>query len=310
MKTKEKYELVNTLTGEVTKELYLKGNEEIQIKRIRTEKEKAIINNKDELKRLNARLGGFLRVMYVENELLFNRMGLDSSEVARVLYLATYMDYENRENGKEGLLVKRIKNNKLEPMTRKDLFEVMKLGNTPFKAFISTMKKAGLLREEEGLFYMNTDYFKKGEATRKETYTRLYIETTKKLYEGCTSRQHKQLGYILQLIPHCHYESNIICRNINSIYELKSLNVYKLEEICELLGISTNKGNEKKFEKSLLTFTIKLDGKEYEVFKRVTVTGTGNNSYYVINPLLHFRGKDIKEMKRIVALCSFEPISK
>jgi len=99
-------------------------------------------------------------------------------------------------------------------------------------------------------------------------------------------------------------------RVINSIYELKSLNVYKLEEICQLLGVSTNKGNERKFEKSLLTFTIKNEGKEYEVFKRVTVTGTGNNSYYVINPLLYFRGKDIKEMKRIVTLCSFEAISK
>lgn len=306
MQVKEKYHVINTVTGEIIEEIYLKQNEQVQIKRVVTEKEKAIINNKDELKRLNARLGGFLRVMYVEKELLFNKLGLDSSDVARVLYLATYMDYENRN---DGLLVKKEKRLPV-PMTRKDLFEIMKLGNTPFKAFISTMKKAGLLIEEDKQFYMNTDYFKKGEATRKETYTRLYIDTTRKLYEGCTSRQHKQLGYILQLIPHCHYESNIICRNINSIYELKSLNVYKLEEICQLLGVSTNKGNERKFEKSLLTFTIKNEGKEYEVFKRVTVTGTGNNSYYVINPLLHFRGKDIKEMKRIVTLCSFEPINK
>ena len=300
MKTKEKYKIVKEYdreTGELLSE---------QVKRIVTEKEKAIINNKDELKRSNARLGGFLRVMYVENELLFNRIGLDSSEVARVLYLATYMDYENRN---DGLLVRKEKRLPV-PMTRKDLFEVMKLGKTPFSTFISKMKEIGLLIEKDKQFYMNTDYFKKGEATRKETYTRLYIEPTRNLYEGCTARQHNQLGYILQLIPHCHYESNIICRNINSIYELKSLNVYKLEEICQLLGVSTNKGNERKFEKSLLTFTIKNEGKEYEVFKRVTVTGTGNNSYYVINPLLYFRGKDIKEMKRIVTLCSFEAISK
>ena len=90
MKTKEKYKIVkeyNRETGELLSE---------QIKRIVTEKEKAIINNKDELRRMNKVLGGFLRVMYVENELLFNKIGLDSSEVARVLYLATYMDYENK----------------------------------------------------------------------------------------------------------------------------------------------------------------------------------------------------------------------
>ena len=61
MKTKEKYKIVKEYdreTGELLSE---------QVKRIVTEKEKAIINNKDELKRSNARLGGFLRVMYVEN---------------------------------------------------------------------------------------------------------------------------------------------------------------------------------------------------------------------------------------------------
>ena len=71
MKTKEKYKIVkeyNRETGELLSE---------QIKRIVTEKEKAIINNKDELRRMNKVLGGFLRVMYVENELLFNKIGLD-----------------------------------------------------------------------------------------------------------------------------------------------------------------------------------------------------------------------------------------
>lgn len=284
MKTKEKYKIVkeyNRETGELLSE---------QIKRIVTEKEKAIINNKDELRRMNKVLGGFLRVMYVENELLFNKLGLDSSDVARVLYLATYMDYENRN---DGLLVKRIKNNKLDSMTRKDLFEVMNLSDKAFRTFINTIKKAGLLVEEEGLFYMNTDYFKKGEATRKETYTRLYIETTKKLYEGCTARQHKQLGYILQLIPYASYDLNILEN------EGKRLSI---EEICELVGLSTERKTTSKMHRELKKFTVKLDEKEYYLFGTITVNDiTG----YCINPLASYRGNDMGEKRAIIKLMLF-----
>lgn len=284
MKTKEKYKIVKEYdreTGELLSE---------QVKRIVTEKEKAIINNKDELKRSNARLGGFLRVMYVEKELLFNKLGLDSSDVARVLYLATYMDYENRN---DGLLVKRIKNNKLDSMTRKDLFEVMNLSDKAFRTFINTIKKAGLLVEEEGLFYMNTDYFKKGEATRKETYTRLYIETTKKLYEGCTARQHKQLGYILQLIPYASYDLNILEN------EGKRLSI---EEICELVGLSTERKTTSKMHRELKKFTVKLDEKEYYLFGTITVNDiTG----YCINPLASYRGNDMGEKRAIIKLMLF-----
>ena len=283
MKTKEKYKIVkeyNRETGELLSE---------QIKRIVTEKEKAIINNKDELRRMNKVLGGFLRVMYVENELLFNKIGLDSSEVARVLYLATYMDYENRN---DGLLVKKEKRLSV-PMTRKDLFEVMNLGERAFKTFISSMKKVGLIIEKDKQFYMNTDYFKKGEATRKETYTRLYIETTKKLYEGCTARQHKQLGYILQLIPYASYDLNILEN------EGKRLSI---EEICELVGLSTERKTTSKMHRELKKFTVKLDEKEYYLFGTITVNDiTG----YCINPLVSYRGNDMGEKRAIIKLMLF-----
>lgn len=283
MKTKEKYKIVKEYdreTGELLSE---------QIKRIVTEKEKAIINNKDELRRMNKVLGGFLRVMYVENELLFNKIGLDSSEVARVLYLATYMDYENRN---DGLLVKKEKRLSV-PMTRKDLFEVMNLGERAFKTFISSMKKVGLIIEKDKQFYMNTDYFKKGEATRKETYTRLYIETTKKLYEGCTARQHKQLGYILQLIPYASYDLNILEN------EGKRLSI---EEICELVGLSTERKTTSKMHRELKKFTVKLDEKEYYLFGTITVNDiTG----YCINPLASYRGNDMGEKRAIIKLMLF-----
>lgn len=282
------YKIINTGTGE-TNTVYLKENEQFHIKKVVTEKEKTIINNKDELKRTNKLLGGFIRVMYVENELLFNRIGLDSSNVARVLYLATYMDYENRN---DGLLVKKVKRQPV-PMTRKDLFEVMKLGNTPFKAFLSAMKKAGLLIEKEKLFYLNTKYFGKGEVNKKETYTRLYIDTTKTLYEGCTSRQHKQLGYILQLIPYASYDLNML------EHEGKRLSI---ENMCELLGLSTERKSTSKLHNELKKFTFKLDGKEYYLFGMVV---TNDFTGYCINPLASYRGNDIREMKTIIKLMLF-----
>lgn len=294
MQVKEKCQLVNTVTGLVIDEKYLNENEqaqaEVKIRKEKSDKEKAIINNKDELRRSNNRLGGFIEIMYVEKELLFNKLGLDSSDVARVLYLATYMDYENRN---DGLLVKRIENNKLNLMTRKDLFKEMKLSDKAFRTFINTIKEAGLLREEEGLFYMNTDYFKKGKVSKKETYTRLYIDTTRKLYEGCTARQHKQLGYILQLIPFASYDLNILEN------EGKRLSI---EEICQLVGLSTERKTTSKMHRELKKFTVKNEGKEYYLFGTIDVN---NITGYCINPLVSYRGSDMGEKRAIIKLMLF-----
>ena len=58
------------------------------------------------------------------------------------MYLATYMDYNYRE---ENVLVKHGKNYKLEYLTRKDLKELLNLTDRTFNNFLKETKEKNLL---------------------------------------------------------------------------------------------------------------------------------------------------------------------
>src|SRR5699024_1832486 len=161
-------------------------------------KQKALLKNKTELTLYSEELGGYIHMYYVSNELLFNKVNIERANISRLIYLATYIDYNDRQ---ENLLIKYSQCKEIEPMTRKD---------------------------------------------KKDT--RIYINTTRMLYEGCNPKKHKSLSYVFQLIPFMNTEFNIICENPNEkdLNKIKKLN---MKNICELLKLSTDKKNMSRIKK-------------------------------------------------------------
>lgn len=250
------------------------------------------LRDKHDMKKMNYLLGGFVQVMYANNELLFNEI-LNPAEVSRVLYLSTFINYEN-------MLVKKGLYNKDIPMTRKDIEKVMKLNRSAFNGFIKALKDKGILLEKDNVYYLSEKLFNKGKTKQKEGYTRLFIQTTRRLYESCNSRKHKQLGYCFQLIPFIHYEQNRLCKNPNE-QNIFNISNFTLKEICKLLKISTV--NSSRFEKLLLNFTVTWEGNEIPVIKRVTVNNS--NTCFVFNPILVYASNNQAIRKTLISLCSF-----
>lgn len=258
----------------------------------------AIINQKNELKNYCKSLGGFVHMFYVKNEILFNSLNIDKANISRLVYLATYIDYNNRE---ENVLVKHGKNNKTEYMTRKDIKRVMGLSDATFSRFINDLKNNDLLWEVNDKFYISNEYFSKGRSSfDKKKYTRIFINTTRKLYEGCSTRQHVKLSYVFQLIPFLNYETNIICSNPNEI-DINKLNKLGLKDICKLLGISEDKKSMSKFEHDLYKIIIKIGDDNYYLFSRVILKGgNGKNDYFVINPYIIWNGSKVSRTKETI----------
>lgn len=275
---------IDAETGEIVK---------TTIKREETGQRQAnYLRDKHDMKKMNYLLGGFVQVMYANNELLFNEI-LSPAEVSRVLYLSTFINYEN-------MLVKKGLYNKDIPMTRKDIEKVMKLNRSAFNGFIKALKDKGILLEKDNVYYLSEKLFNKGKTKQKEGYTRLFIQTTRRLYESCNSRKHKQLGYCFQLIPFIHYEQNRLCKNPNE-QNIFNISNFTLKEICKLLKISTV--NSSRFEKSLLNFTVTWEGNEIPVIKRVTVNNS--NTCFVFNPILVYASNNQAIRKTLISLCSF-----
>ncbi|WP_250675288.1 hypothetical protein LZ906_017835 (plasmid) [Paraclostridium ghonii] len=293
----DKNEIVGSYLREVNSEV-------IYIKKELSEKQRKFLNNKSELHKYSEKLGGYINMCYVRNKLLFNELNIDKANISRLIYLATYIDYNNRQ---ENLLIKHGKNYKIEPMARADIKKVLGLGDTVFKSFMSDMRNNNLLFEANNKFYISNDYFSKGKCNfNNKEYTRIYINTTRMLFENCTSRQHKQLSYIYQLIPFMNYELNIICKNPSEtdFYKLEKLS---LLQICELLGVSTDKDNMRKFRNDLLKFYVKMEEKKYYFLSYARIlNGHGLKDYFVVNPQITWGGKDMRQIKETIQVCFFE----
>lgn len=277
----------------------LKDNEEVIIrskKKVRTPQQIHFLNQSNEFKKHCDSLGGYIHMIYCKNEILFNNVDIDKANISRIIYLATYIDYNNR---KEGLLCVRSQHNKLEHMDKKTMQSVLKLGDTAFKKFIKDMKDNNLIYEVDKRFYINTEYFNKGNIEDMEdnkSYCRLFIEPIRSLYEGCKATKHKVLASIYQLIPYVHLRTNALCLNPNEVVEEPQKMDSKT--LCDLLNIGEDKGQRSRFIKDLYSFTVDIKGKTYKLFSYVKII-SDNRDFYVVNPYVIYMGNDIDYVKKV-----------
>ncbi|MGL5348284.1 MAG: hypothetical protein ACRDA3_13115 [Peptostreptococcaceae bacterium] len=302
-------EVVRFRSEDDTVEIFtVSSKKEIQVveKNKLTPKQKTLLKNKSDLNRYGENLGGYVHMSYVKNELLFNRLDIDRANISRLIYLSSYIDYNDRS---ENLLIKHSKDYKVEPLTRADLKIKLGLSDTAFKSFMSDMKKSNLLFEVDKKFYISSDYFNKGDIKdsqfKSKEYTRLFINTTRMLYENSKPRQHKQLSYIYQLVPFMNYELNILCSNPNEtdFYELDKLSLVR---ICELLGVSIKSDAMRKLRDEILKFYIVINNKKYFILSYVKIrNGYGIKDYFLINPQIVWGGTDTEVVKDTIQACFF-----
>jgi len=287
-------------TGQVVEESTFckQKNEKINIKLVKelTPKQKRLLTNKSELTLHSEGLGGYIHMNYTENTKLFSELNIDLANISRLIYLSTYIDYNNRE---ENLLVKNGQGNRRISMTRKDIQNVLLLKDTAFKAFLKDMKDNNLLFEVEGKFYLSPCIFSKGKCNFEE-YTRVFVDTTRDLYRGTTSRQHKLLGQALQLIPYLHFDSNVLCKNPKE-QDYTKREKLTLEDIANILGVKCEKSILSKLKKSLESLKVNINGQELPLFKYVPKP----YDYFVLNSYVVWKGNDVAKMKENIQFYFF-----
>lgn len=282
-------------------------NEEVIIQKKKKEltpKQKKLFKDKTELTKYSENLGGYVNMSYVRNELLFSKVDIDRANITRLIYLSTFIDYNTRQ---ENLLVKHGKDYKIEPLTKSDIKKILGLGDTAFKSFLANVKKVNLIYEVDKKFYISPDYFTKGKVKFEgKDYARVFINTTRFLYENSNPKQHKQLSYIFQLVPYMNYELNILCYNPQerNFYELDKIN---LKQVCEILGVDTERRNMNKLKNELLKFKVNVNDTEYPFLSYAKIQNVnGSKDYFVINPQVVWQGKDTDRVKDTINLCFFD----
>ena len=288
--------------GYIESDRVIKDNEEVIIKdkgKKLTAQQIHFLNQSNEFKKHCDSLGGYIHMIYAKNEILFNDIDIDKANISRIIYLATYMDYNDR---KEGLLCVRSQHNKLEPMDKKTMQNVLKLTDSTFKRFLKDMKDNELIYEVDKKFYVNPIYFNKGDIDKDvkksvdKSYCRLFIKPIRDLYEGCKSTKHKVLASIYQLIPYIHLRSNALCLNPTEI--TKEPQKMDSKTLCELLGMSTDRSQMNKFVKDLYSFTVDINGKTYKLFSYIKII-SDNIDFFFVNPYVIYMGNDLDYIRKI-----------
>jgi hypothetical protein len=208
-----------------------------------------------------------------------------SQYIFRFIYLCTFMNYKNYleyGNSKD--------ENKL--MIKKDLFEVLRLSDRETYNTIKYLTENNFIEISEKYIKVNDDYCKKGNITtnKNKGVIRMFDNAIREIYENALPKEHKKLSLLIKILPLVHFSTNVICRDAKQeIIDL--VDYYTLTELADELGYSTTQ----KLKKGLMD--IKVKGQP-----AIMISKINNKDMLVVNPLIYYKGNDMKSMEGIVNL--------
>ena len=212
---------------------------------------------------------------------------IDSATMARLIYLATYLDYDGRL----------VRNRNKEQITLNDLGKVMNLSNTTTWDFLKRVSGKYVEVDEDGKLSMNRDFFMKGKISPcVDRFQQFYIMSVRDLYHRTNSRRHKMLGNVFRLLQYVNIEYNAICHNPLEA-ELDKIQFLTLNEFCEAVGFDTDDRHRHRLVNTYKKIRFVIDGKE-EVFCSFVTSGADLDTAKIyINPNVLYKGHRWDEVK-------------
>jgi hypothetical protein len=215
-------------------------------------------------------------------------------DLMRFLYLGTYTK-------RDGVL--KFENGNI--ITKKHIKKLLKINDTSFSIFWKLITENKLIVEgQESKVSINLEYFYRGsereyrQITDKkfgDKFTRIYIETTRYLYENTNQRSLKKLAIIYKVLPLINWKYNILCANPKEI-DKSIIEPYTLLDMSNYLGY--DKTHISRFKKDIHSLTYK--GKD--IFMRIGKNENVNQDYIVVNPLFYYRGNKLEELDYLITM--------
>ncbi|GGA06477.1 hypothetical protein GCM10008018_60430 [Paenibacillus marchantiophytorum] len=227
------YEVINTETGEVVTDQF-----SVARRRRLTDTQKVSARSANILSQLIVDNGGFVFALF-KSEALTELGSLNNADMARLLYLGTFVGWENgklrSDNGKD-------------VYTKRDLPKLLGISRNKAHALYEKLTESDTLHtDDDGALYINTAYFYRGDnvegllASDEEDirYTRIFKATVRFLYEDYgKARTASRLGVLYRILPYVNFAFNVICWNPRETESVDKLSAITVEALAEMLGYS------------------------------------------------------------------------
>ena len=219
-----------------------------------------------------------------------NFEGLLPASAARMVYLCTFMNYDERL-----MLSERT------PMKSGDLEEVLGLSHAQTWRFLCEVTEKGYLWEDgEGNLRPDQIRFRRGRLTKNGGWYRIYCKGVQSLYRAADSGQHKQIGALFSLIPFVNVEHNVLCHNPGE-KNFDKIQFMNLRQFCKAIHYNVN-GLKRKL-RELREITFDVDGHKERFY---SVVGDGldlEGSQLYVNPNILYSGEHPEKVQILGSFC-------
>ena len=282
--------LINNETGEVLNEAYKITELEDQMRYNKFAEKKKL---DAEFRTLQQEYLGYFVFFIFENIDKLTEI-LSDADLMRFLYLGTYTKRDGHLKFENGNII-----------TKKHVKGILKSSDTVFKVFWrNVIDNKLIIIEDDSSLLINLDYFYRG--SQKEyykltdekmgnTFTRLYIETTRSLYENSVQRALKKLSIIYKILPYISWQYNVVCTNPKETCKSK-IEALTIQDISNILRY--DKTNISKFKQEL--HDLKYEGNS--IFIRIGKTKDVNQDFVIVNPQFYYRGNLAAELDYLLLL--------
>jgi len=143
-------------------------------------------------------------------------------DITKLIYCATYLNYNN---------VLQLDNGEI--INKKKLKELINVDEN--KWYNSMIKLNILIEENNKNIKISKNYCIRGKLVKNKRYSRIFINSVRRLYENNKGKNMTSLGNIIKLLPYINPLLNILCTNPNET-DIDEINPLTLKEISEIFG--------------------------------------------------------------------------
>lgn len=207
---------------------------------------------------------------------------LSTVNCGRLLILTGYINYRT------GILV----SERGRALNKKQMREVVGLGERAFRDFYQTMTDNDIIQEiEGGQFRINPQYHFAGKVGDGEV-VKAFTTAIRKL---AAVLRPAELGFVYKLLPHVHYETNMICADPFEVdpQNVRFYNVRGIAELVEMNEDATRRVLNKLRKAGVLAETRRKDDLR--------------DVFFILNPYVFYRrkGRPDKTLKTMFASSQF-----
>lgn len=271
-------------TGELYSDVQVVSKEDMDRKKKYFEQQQKYIYKGLGIREKYKEHGSFVWLLYNAGKAL--DLGIAPDDLTRLIFISTYMDYNNRLMLAENRL-----------MRKSDVQKILKTSEKTFYRFWKAITDVGLLEVQTDTeeLYLNTEIFRRGSAIKNEDVdrVRLYRRSIRTLYNQAKVREHKLLSYLFQAIPFVNINYNIICHNPTET-DLDLIEPMTMGDYCNIIGYSADNCRRLKtlLKKLMLNKTI--------VFSFVD---NANGLFCYINPNVYYAGNNWDKVEVLGEFC-------